>query len=57
MTANGVGQILIFFAIIVAIAVPLGTYMARVFTGERTFLSPVLAPVERVTYSLCGVDE
>jgi potassium-transporting ATPase potassium-binding subunit len=57
MTANGVGQILIFFAIIVAIAVPLGTYMARVFTGERTFLSPVLAPVEKVIYSLCGVDE
>jgi len=57
MTANGVGQILIFFAIIVAIAVPLGTYMARVFTGERTVLSPVLAPVEKVIYSLCGVDQ
>jgi K+-transporting ATPase ATPase A chain len=57
MTANGVTQILIFFAIIAAIAVPLGTYMARVFSGERTFLSPLLAPVERIIYSLCGVDE
>jgi len=57
MTANGVAQILIFFAIVAAIAVPLGTYMARVFSGERTFLSPVFAPVERVIYSLCGVDQ
>src|SRR5580704_11409495 len=57
MTANGVAQILIFFVIIAAIAVPLGTYMARVFTGERTFLSPVLAPVEKAIYSLCGVDQ
>ena len=31
--------------------------MTRVFTGERTFLSPVLRPVERVFYRLCGVDE
>src|SRR6202167_1314206 len=57
MTANGVAPILIFFVIIAAIAVPLGAYMARVFTGERTFLSPVLAPVERIIYSLCGVDQ
>ncbi|HWY15798.1 MAG TPA: potassium-transporting ATPase subunit KdpA [Rhizomicrobium sp.] len=57
MTANGVAQILIFFAIIAAIAVPLGTYMARVFGGERTLLSPLLAPVEKAIYSLCGVDQ
>ncbi|HEX4079848.1 MAG TPA: potassium-transporting ATPase subunit KdpA [Rhizomicrobium sp.] len=57
MTANGIAQILVFFAIIAALAVPLGTFMARVFNGERTFLSPVFAPVERVIYSLCGVDE
>ena len=57
MTANGVAQILIFFMIIAAIAVPLGTYMARVFGGERTLLSPLLAPVEKAIYSLCGVDQ
>ncbi len=57
MTANGVAQILVFFAIIAAVAVPLGVYMARVFAGERTFLSPVLVPLERGIYRLCGVDE
>src|ERR1019366_3097191 len=36
---------------------PLGGYMARVFDGERTFLSPVMRPVERVTYRILGVDE
>ena len=36
---------------------PLGAYMAQVFTGERTFLSPVLRPVERAIYWCCGVDE
>src|SRR5262249_38755177 len=49
-------QIAIFCAIVAALAVPLGTYMARVFAGERTFLSPVLGPVERVIYWVCGVD-
>jgi K+-transporting ATPase ATPase A chain len=57
MTVNGVAQILIFFALIAATAVPLGIYMARVFAGERTFLSPVLLPVEKLLYRLSGVDE
>jgi K+-transporting ATPase ATPase A chain len=57
MNSNGIAQILIFFAIIAALAVPLGIYMARVFGGERTLLSPVLAPVEKVIYWLCGIDE
>ncbi|HTT84368.1 MAG TPA: potassium-transporting ATPase subunit KdpA [Rhizomicrobium sp.] len=57
MTANGIAQILVFFAIIAAVAVPLGVYMARVFQGERTLLSPVLLPVETFLYRLCGVDE
>src|ERR1700756_401290 len=56
MTANGLLQIAIFAAIIVAIAVPFGTYMARVFTGERTFLSPVLGPIESAIYWISGVD-
>ena len=57
MTGNGIAQILIFTAIMTVTAIPLGLYMARVFSGERTFLSPVLAPVERAIYVICGVDE
>jgi potassium-transporting ATPase potassium-binding subunit len=57
VTTNGVAQILVFAAIVAAIAVPVGTYMARVFSCERTFLSPVLVPVERLFYRISGVDE
>jgi K+-transporting ATPase ATPase A chain len=57
MTVNGWLQIALFSALIILIVKPLGYYMTRVFDGERTFLSPVLAPVERFTYWLCGVDE
>ncbi|MDI7860495.1 potassium-transporting ATPase subunit KdpA [Rhizobiaceae bacterium n13] len=46
---------LLFLAVLVAIK-PLGLYMAKVFSGERTFLSPVLSPVERGFYALAGVD-
>ena len=56
MTANGVTQILVFMVIIAALAVPLGSYMAHVFNGERTLLSPVLVPVEKLLYRLSGVD-
>jgi potassium-transporting ATPase potassium-binding subunit len=56
MTVNGWVQIAIFAAIIAAITVPLGSYMTRVFAGERTFLSPVLRPVETLFYRICGVD-
>src|SRR5215468_9924409 len=56
MTANGLLQIALFCVIVTAIAVPLGTYMARVFAGERTLLSPVLGPVERSIYWISGVD-
>ena len=55
MTANGVTQILIFFGILLLTTKPLGTYMAKVFEGQRTFLSTVLGPVERLCYRLCGV--
>src|ERR1700720_2380741 len=57
MTGNGIAQILVFTAIIAAVAMPLGIYMARVFSGERTFLSPILLPVERFLYRLSGVDD
>lgn len=57
MTANGWIQILIFCAIIVALVAPLGAYMTRVFNGERTFLSPVLRPIEIGLYRIAGIDE
>ena len=57
MTPNGVLQIVVFFLLILAIAKPLGSFMARVFTGERTFLHPVLRPLERLCYAACGVNE
>jgi potassium-transporting ATPase potassium-binding subunit len=57
MTAIGWTQIIIFCAIIAALAKPLGWYMTRVFNGERTFLSPILRPVEIGLYWIGGVDE
>ncbi|MFZ0887022.1 MAG: potassium-transporting ATPase subunit KdpA [Candidatus Binataceae bacterium] len=55
MLLNALIQVGLFFAIVTAISVPLGQYMARVFAGERTFMDPVLRPVERAIYRLCGV--
>jgi potassium-transporting ATPase potassium-binding subunit len=57
MTAIGWFQIILFFAILLAVTKPLGVFMARVFSGERTFLDPVLRPVERLVYRCTGVDE
>ena len=57
MTAIGWLQIILFSVIIVALTKPLGAYMTRVFSGERTFLSPVLRPVETGIYWIGGVDE
>ena len=57
MTLNGWLQIALFCAIVTLLVKPLGLYMTRVFSGERTFLSPVLVPVERFLYWLSGVDE
>jgi K+-transporting ATPase ATPase A chain len=57
MTVNGWIQIAIFCAIVIALVKPLGGYMTRVFSGERTFLSPILRPVEAVLYRAAGVDQ
>ncbi len=57
MTSNGWLQIALVGVIVIAIARPFGGYMARVFAGERTPLSPLLRPVERFVYRCCGVDE
>jgi K+-transporting ATPase ATPase A chain len=57
MTTNGWIQIFVFLALILAITKPLGVFMARVFSGERTFLDPALRPIERLLYRVTGVDE
>ncbi len=57
MTVIGWIQILLYCAIIVAITPVLGAYMTRVFSGERTFLSPILRPIEIAIYKIAGVDE
>jgi len=57
MTALGWIQILLYCAIIVAITPVLGAYMTRVFSGERTFLTPILRPVELAIYKVAGIDE
>ncbi len=56
MTINGWIQIIIYCAIVVALVKPLGWYMTRVFNGERTFLTPVLRPVEAALYRIAGID-
>jgi K+-transporting ATPase ATPase A chain len=57
MTLVGWIQIVLFVAIVAAVVKPLGWYMTRVFAGERTFLAPVLGPIETAIYRLGGVDE
>ncbi|MGA1995992.1 MAG: potassium-transporting ATPase subunit KdpA [Bryobacteraceae bacterium] len=57
MTANGILQIALFFLVVLALAKPMGGYMAKVFAGERTWLHPVLRPLEKAIYRLCGIDE
>jgi K+-transporting ATPase ATPase A chain len=57
MTVNGWLQILIYIAIVIALAKPIGVFMTHVFNGERTFLHPVLRPIERLLYRLTRVDE
>jgi K+-transporting ATPase ATPase A chain len=57
MTLNGFLQLGIYFLILLAITKPLGIYMTRIFSGERTFLSRVFGPVERLIYRICRIDE
>jgi potassium-transporting ATPase potassium-binding subunit len=57
MTANGWFQIGLFFLILLAVTKPLGVFMTRVFAGEKTFLDPVLRPVERLLYRCTGIDD
>ena len=57
MTANGWLQIGFYLFAILAVTPPLGRFMTRVFNRERTWLDPVLRPIERQIYRSTGVDE
>lgn len=57
MTSIGVFQMVLFFVIILLVTKPMGLYMARVFSGERTVFQPVLQPLERLLYRIFGVNE
>jgi len=57
MTNNGWLQIIFFLLVVLALTKPLGAFMTRVFNREKTFLDPVLRPLEKVLYRLTGVDE
>jgi K+-transporting ATPase ATPase A chain len=56
VTFNGVLQVLIYLIIILLLTKPIGLYMTKVFAGERTWLSPVVVPTERLFYRLCGIN-
>jgi K+-transporting ATPase ATPase A chain len=57
MTPNGIFQIFLFTAVIIALAKPMGAFMAKVFAGERTWLHRIFRPVETAIYKICGIDE
>jgi len=57
MTIAGIMQIVVFFALVIALTKPAGLFMFRVFEGQRTFLHPILRPMERLVYWLGGVKE
>jgi len=57
MTLNGWFQILLYFAVILLLTKPMGVFMARVFSREKTWLDPVMRPVEKLLYKLTCVDE
>ncbi len=56
MTLIGWIQALVLFGIVLICVKPLGLFMARVFSGERTLLTPVMAPIERAIYAICRID-
>ena len=56
VTVNSVVQVLVFMLLVLLVTKPMGLYMTKVFAGERTWLSPVLVPVERLLYRWSGVN-
>ncbi|HYI16949.1 MAG TPA: potassium-transporting ATPase subunit KdpA, partial [Thermomicrobiales bacterium] len=57
MTTNAILQIGLYVAALALLTKPVGAYMARVYSGERTFADPVFVPVERLVYRLTGIDQ
>jgi len=57
MTTIGILQIAVFFGLILLLTKPVGLFMSRLFQGERTFLHPVIRPLEVAVYTVCGVRE
>src|SRR6266536_556007 len=57
MTANGWFQIFLFLALVLLVTKPVGIFMTRVFNREKTFMDPLLRPLERLLYRVTGVDE
>ncbi|HEV2379071.1 MAG TPA: potassium-transporting ATPase subunit KdpA [Terriglobia bacterium] len=57
MTSIGLLNIAVFFLLILALTKPIGVFMTKLFNGERTFLHPILRPLEKLVYRLCGVRE
>lgn len=56
MTSNAMLQLLLYFVVLIGLAKPLGSYMARVYEGEKVALERVLGPVERLIYRLAGTS-
>jgi K+-transporting ATPase ATPase A chain len=56
MTLNGFLQLAVYLLVLLAVTKPLGVYMTRVFSGENTFMSPVVDPIERLIYRVCRID-
>jgi K+-transporting ATPase ATPase A chain len=57
MTGNGWFQIFLFFCLVLALTKPLGNFLYRVYERKSTFLDPLLRPIERLIYRICGVDD
>jgi len=57
MTINGWLQIIVFLALVLAVTKPMGLFMAHVFNREKTFMDPVMRPLEKLLYRITGVDE
>jgi len=57
MTSQSLLQVVLYIVVLVALAKPLGVFMANVYEGQRTFLSPVLRPIERLVYRVARIDE
>src|ERR1700757_3751874 len=56
MTTIEIVQVVLFFGLGIALTPPVGKFMWKVYTGQKTFLTPIFGPVERVVYKLCGTN-